>query len=194
MEENIGSGWTYSEFARLPSDLRNEVIRGEAFGTPTQSPFHQLVLGAVLQAIYRFADADFGGPGEVFIGPVDVLFGDGDYLAPDLVWVRRERTGIISDRGIEGAPDLVVEVASPSTADRDRGIKRERYAYYGVPHYWIVDPRQRHVEVYRMLEDPTMPAVVARESFTWTPVPGGAALEIDVPELFDGLDELLRGR
>jgi Uma2 family endonuclease len=123
-----------------------------------------------------------------------VLFGEGDYLVPDLVWIRRERIGIISDRGIEGAPDLIVEVASPATADRDRGIKRERYANYGVPHYWIVDPRQRHVEVYRMLEDPNGPRVVARESFTWTPVPGGPVLEVDVPELFSGLDELLRRR
>lgn len=190
MAEHSGSGWTYSEFARLPSDVRAEVIKGEAYETPAQSPYHQLVLGAVLQAIYRFADADFGGPGEVFIGPVDVLLGEGDYIAPDLVWIRRERVGIISDRGIEGAPDLVVEVASPSTAHRDRGIKRERYAWYGVPHYWIVDPERRSVEVYRMLEDPVAPAVIARESFTWTPIPGAPSLEIDVPELFSDLDRV----
>ena len=190
MHENSTAGWTYSEYARLPADRRYEVARGEVIGTPSQSPYHQLVLGAVLGVLYEFAEQI----GEVFLGPIDVLFGEGDYLVPDLVWVRRERTGIISDRGVEGAPDLIVEVASPATADRDRGIKRDRYAHYGVPHYWIVDPHQRHVEVYRMLEDPTAPRVVARESFTWTPIPGGAALEIDVPELFSSLDELIPGR
>jgi Uma2 family endonuclease len=188
MKESSTAGWTYSEFARLPADRRYEVARGEVIGTPSQSPYHQLVLGAVLGALYDFAEQG----GALFLGPVDVLFGEGDYLVPDLVWIRRERLGIISDRGIEGAPDLIVEVASPATADRDRGIKRERYANYGVPHYWIIDPRQRHVEVYRMLEDPTAPRVVARESFTWTPISGGETLEIDIPELFSTLDELLR--
>jgi Uma2 family endonuclease len=189
MYGNSTTGWTYSEYARLPADRRYEVARGEVIATPSQSPYHQLVVGAVLQALYAFAEQK--DRGELFLGPVDVLFGEGDYLVPDLVWIRRERLGIISDRGVEGAPDLIVEVTSPATADRDRGIKRERYANYGVPHYWIVDPRQRHVEVYRMLEDPATPRVVARESFTWTPVPGGATLEVDVPELFSGLDEHL---
>jgi Uma2 family endonuclease len=187
MHGNSTLGWTYSEYARLPADRRYEVARGEVIATPSQSPYHQLVVGAVLQALYVFAEQH----GETFIGPVDVLLGDGDYLVPDLVWVRRERVGIISDRGFEGAPDLIVEVTSPATADRDRGIKRERYAHYGVPHYWIVDPRQRHVEVYRMLEDPAAPRIIARESFTWMPAPGGPTLEVDVPELFDGVDELL---
>jgi Uma2 family endonuclease len=190
MHEIGTTGWTYSEYARLPADRRYEVAKGEVIGTPSPSPYHQLVLGAVLGALYEFAER----VGETFLGPIDVLFGEGDYLVPDLVWIRRERIGIISDRGVEGAPDLIIEVASPATADRDRGIKRERYANYGVPHYWIVDPRQRHVEVYRMLEDPVAPHVVARESFTWTPIPGGATLEVDVPELFTGLDELTRRR
>jgi len=192
MYGNSTTGWTYSEYARLPADRRYEVARGEVIATPSQSPYHQLVVGAVLQALYAFAERK--DRGELFLGPVDVLFGEGDYLVPDLVWIRHERLGIISDRGIESAPDLIVEVTSPATADRDRGIKRERYANYGVPHYWIVDPRQRHVEVYRMLEDPATPRVVARESFTWTPVPGGPTLEVDVPELFSGLDVLLAGR
>jgi len=187
MHGNSTLGWTYSEYARLPADRRYEVAKGEVIGTPSQSPYHQLVLGAVLGALYDYAER----LGETFLGPIDVLFGEGDYLVPDLVWIRRERIGILSDRGIEGAPDLIVEVTSPATADRDRGIKRERYANYGVPHYWIIDPRQRCVEVYRMFEDPTAPRIIARESFMWTPVLGGPTLEVDVPELFSGLDELL---
>src|SRR5262249_32631678 len=124
-------------------------------------------------------------------GRSDVVFGDGDYAEPDFVFVRWERIGMITARGIECAPDLIVEVASPATIDRDRGIKREMYAHYGVPHYWVVDPGERVVEVYRMLYDPVNPAL-ARESFTWQPLPGGAVLESDVPELFEKMDELLR--
>jgi len=84
------------------------------------------------------------------------------------------------------------ESLATGESNRDRGIKRERYSNYGVPHYWIVDPRQRHVEVYRMLENPVTPHAVARESFTWIPVVGGPTLEVDVPDLFSGLDELTR--
>lgn len=144
----------------------------------------------VLMAVYGFIRDNKLGEG--LLGPIDVLFGDGDYAEPDFVFVRRERIGMITDRGIECAPDLIVEVASPATADRDKGIKREMYAWYGVPHYWIVDPDQRAVEVYRMLQDPVNPAVIARESFTWQPEPGGAVLEVDVPELFSRMDELVR--
>jgi Uma2 family endonuclease len=187
MPENSTMGWTYSEFARLPADRRYEVAKGEVIGTPSPSPYHQLVLGAVLHTLHGFSVGELG---ELLVGPVDVLLGQGDYLVPDLVWIRRERTGILSDRGIEGPPDLVVEVTSPATADRDRGIKRERYAHFGVPQYWVVDPRHRCVEVYRMLSDPVAPRLVARESFVWTPTPGGPELEIDVPELFSGLDRL----
>lgn len=190
MREHSTKGWTYSEFARLPGDQRYEVIRGEVFGTKTPSLYHQIVLMAVLMAVNGFVEDN--KLGEAFLGPLDVLFGDGDYAAPDFLFVRRERVGMITDRGVECAPDLIVEVASPATIDRDRGIKREMYAHYGVPHYWIVNPDEHVVEVYRILYDPVNPAVVARESFTWQPQPGGPVLEVDVPDLFDEMDEMLR--
>ena len=180
MREHVTKGWTYSEFARLPGDQRYEVIRGEVFGTKTPSPYHQLVLMGVLMAVYGFIRDHKLGEG--LLGPIDVLFGDGDCAEPDFVFVRRERMGMITDRGIECAPDLIVEVASPATIDRDRGIKREMYAHYGVPHYWLVDPAERVVEVYRMLYDPVTPTIVARESFTWEPVPGGPVLS-GLPEV-----------
>jgi Uma2 family endonuclease len=81
-----------------------------------------------------------------------VVLDDENGLQPDLVYVSRERAGIITERGIEGAPDLVIEILSPSTAKRDRGIKMRRYAAAGVPHYWIVDPRTRTLEAYRLGE------------------------------------------
>jgi Uma2 family endonuclease len=176
------SGWTYAEFARLPDDgNRYEVIAGELHMTPAPRLLHQKIvtrLGTLIEAFTQEHQL-----GEVFGAPVDVLLGEGDYLEPDLVFVRRERANILSDRGIEAAPDLVVEVLSEGTAARDRGLKRERYAHFGVPEYWIIDPHAGHVEVFRFAANPRLPAVIERETLVWQPVPGGPSLTIDVREL-----------
>ena len=81
-----------------------------------------------------------------------MVLDDENGVQPDLVYVSRGRLDIISRRGIEGAPDLVVEILSPSTRARDRGIKLRRYAAAGVPHYWIVDPCSRELEARRLTE------------------------------------------
>jgi Uma2 family endonuclease len=178
---SIRRGWTYSDFARLGRDERNryEVIAGEVFATPVQSPLHQGVLTNVLCDISGFVDDH--DLGVVLLGPVDVLLGDGDYLCPDVVFVRRERLGILSDRGIEAAPDLVIEITSPGTAERDRGIKLARYGYYGVPRCWVVDPERGVLEVYDFLSDARTPVVYA-DRFTWQPFRDGPVAEFDVPE------------
>lgn len=176
--------WSYAEFARLPDDgNRHEIIDGELHVTPAPRPAHQSVVGELTTRLSAFVRDH--GLGWILPGPVDVLFAEGDYLEPDLVFVRRERLQVVTERGIEGAPDLVVEVASPSTARADRGIKRERYARFGVPEYWVVDADSRSVEVYRMLVDPTHPEVV-RDVLTWRPVPGGPELRIDVQDALKG--------
>lgn len=178
-------GWSYAEFARLPDDgNRYEVIDGELFVTPSPQPRHTFIgfrLATVLDVFVLRYDL-----GWVMPAPVDVLLGDGDYVQPDVVFVRREHGDSITDRGIEVPPDLVVEVLSPSTALRDRGLKRERYAHFGVPLYWIVDPGRQQVEIYRLDEDPDRPAVVARESFKWQPVPGGPTLLINLSDFMRG--------
>jgi Uma2 family endonuclease len=125
--------------------------------------------------------------GQVLYAPVDVIFGDGDYLEPDIVFLRNEHKHYKARRGIEGPPDLVVEVLSRSTASQDRGIKRERYAHFGVPEYWIIDPDRRRVDVYRLQEDPGRPTIVT-DRLTWQPVEGGPMLEMDVRELLTNLE------
>lgn len=178
------SGWTYAEFARLPTDgNRYEVIAGDLYVTPAPRPHHQRAVLQLAMRLETFArQHDLGW---VLQGPIDVLFAEGDYLEPDMVFVRRERLGIISDRGIEAAPDLVVEVLSESTADRDRSVKRARYAHFGVPQYWIVDLDAGAIEVYRLQEDPEHPAVV-RDALTWQPSPGGPTLTLHVQALLRG--------
>lgn len=176
--------WGYAEFARIPGDRnRNEVIAGEICASPRPSPLHQLALMRVLTRLHRFVEEHMLG--HVFIGPIDVLFGEEDFIEPDAVFIRRERDGIISDRGIEAAPDLVIEVVSPATTQQDRRVKRERYAYFGVPEYWIIDYEARQVDVYRMLQDPLRPTTYT-ETFKWQPSPGGPALILSVLDITSG--------
>ncbi len=126
--------WTYSEFARLPSDRnRYEVIAGELYVTPAPRPLHQQVLSALHFLLSEFVMRH--NLGWVLPAPIDVLFAEGEYVEPDLVFVRRERRGIITDRGIEGPPDLIVEILWDSTAKMDRGVKLQQYTRFGVPLY-----------------------------------------------------------
>lgn len=187
MEANRGrsrSGWTYAEFARLPSEGgdRHEVIDGALVVTPAPALRHQRIatdLVTLLNSFVRSHDL-----GEVFAGPVDVLFAEGDYLQPDIIFVGKERSHLLSDRGVEGPPDLVVEIASPSTADRDRGIKLERYRLFGVAEYWVVDPDARTVEVWKLAEGAEKPRVLgASDTLRWQPAGGTAEFDVEVTDI-----------
>jgi Uma2 family endonuclease len=177
--------WTYAEFARLPASgsTRYEIIDDELIVTPSPGLRHQRVVKRLVRTLDDFAEAN--DLGEVFISPFDVLLEEGDYLEPDVLFVRKDRAHVVTDRGIDGPPDLVVEVLSPSTEDRDRGIKLERYRHYGVPEYWIVDPDARTVEIWRLGEGASEPVALEQaDILRWEPVTGGATLEVALPELF----------
>jgi len=177
--------WTYSEFARLPSEgsTRHEIIDGELVVTPSPTGRHQRIVTDMVTLLNVFVRSH--GLGQVFTGPLDVLFAEGDYLEPDILFVRSGRADLVTDRGIEGPPDLVVEVLSPSTAARDHGIKLERYRLYGVPTYWVIDPDERTVEVWDLAHGASEAAVHGpADLFRWTHEEGGVTLELDLAELF----------
>jgi Uma2 family endonuclease len=189
MATNPVRRWTYREFAQLPDDgNRYEVIAGELYVTPAPGSIHQKIVTNLIKLLGPFVENH--GLGELVLG-IDVLFAEGDYLEPDLVFVRHDREEIIQKRGSEGSPDLVIEVLSDSTAARDRGLKRERYALYGVPEYWVLDPDARQIEVYRLREDQRLSQVV-RDRLAWQPVAGGPVLEIDVEYVFRGFRHQFR--
>src|SRR5215203_7270789 len=96
-------------------------------------------------------------------------FDDGNGIQLDLVFVSNERTAIIAERGIDGSPDLVVEVLSPSTRYRDLGAKKRCHAAAGVPHYWIMDRRQRTLTARRLGQDGYHIAGVYGPGDTFTP-------------------------
>lgn len=139
--------WTYEDWLKLPDDgWQYEVIDGELFMTPAPTIQHQRAsrnLGWATITFVRKRDL-----GEVFFAPIDVyLPGQETPVQPDIVFVRREREEIIRERGIEGVPDLIVEVLSPASWWKDRKVKYPLYERAGVPELWIVDP-EGTVEVY----------------------------------------------
>ncbi len=144
--------WTYEDYARLPRDgWQYEVIYGRLIMVPAPAPGHQLIVGELLAALTTFLRRH--PLGRVFPAPTDVLVpGKAEPVQPDLVFVAAGRLNIVTKRAIEGAPDLVVEVLSPSTWLDDRRTKYALYADLGVREYWIVDPDERTVEVFSLQE------------------------------------------
>jgi len=101
------------------------------------------------------------------------------------VFVRRGREAIVSSRGVEGPPDLVMELLSPSTAARDRGIKLDRYRLFGVGEYWVVDVDAGTIEMWKLADGATEAVVyTTSDALLWTPVAGGPTLEIPLANLF----------
>ena len=144
----IGTKLTHADLLALPEDnLRREIIDGEMFVTPSPIANHQTILIDILSAFLDYFKIH--PVGKVFVAPLDVILSDYDVLQPDLLFVLNERAEIVKD-WIRGAPDLAVEILSPTTEGRDRGIKLKAYARFGVKEYWIVGPVARTVEVHRL--------------------------------------------
>jgi len=181
--------WTYEEYARLPTPseaggTRFEVIDGELYVAPSPGRRHQEIVTHLVSLLHAFARSN--GLGKVFVSPFDVLLGEGDYMEPDILFVLEARAGILSERGVEGAPDLVVEVLSPSTRGRDRSIKLERYRHFGVAEYWIIDPDRRTVELWKQAARAAQPiTLAAADTLRWSPSGDEPTLEISLSELFD---------
>jgi Uma2 family endonuclease len=140
---------TYADYASLPDDGRRyELHEGLLSVTPAPGTRHQRLLRDLL--VVFDAHVRSRGLGEVFVSPVDCILSDDTVLQPDLAFVEAARGHIVTERGIEGAPTLVVEVLSPSTARVDRDVKTAIYARHGVPHYWIVDAEGRTIEAFSL--------------------------------------------
>ena len=143
--------WTYEDYAALPEDGRRyEIVNGVLIIAPAPSPGHQDIVGEIFA--YLRTHVKLAGLGRVFPGPVDVELGPKNVYQPDVVVVLNAHLDRVAEKKIIGAPDLVVEIASPSTAAVDRLTKHDVYARAGIPEYWIVKPERQTVELF-VLED-----------------------------------------
>ena len=132
----------------MPEDgKRYEAIDGNVYVTPSPSLRHQRVAHKLALALHPILEEPGHG---VLVPDFDIEFPEtGEGVRPDLIFVSEERGHLLEQDAFRGGPDLVVEILSPSTAERDRGLKRKLYQRQGVAEYWVVDPEAREVLVWR---------------------------------------------
>jgi Uma2 family endonuclease len=161
----------YADYERIPDDgFRHEIIEGSEFMTPAPDPDHQAILFNLVRLVGNHVVA--GHLGRVLMAPTDVVLSEHDIVQPDLLFVTAQRTDIIGRRNVRGAPDLAVEVLSPSTAAQDRGPKLLLYARAGVLEYWIVDLVAGTIEIHEFTSPRRVRIYKAGQSFSSARLPG----------------------
>jgi len=138
---------TYEEYASWPEEGRRyEILDGEAVEMSAPSPDHQEIVFRLWKALDGFLLGSKGG--KAYGAPLDVVPEEHWVVQPDVLAIRRENLGIVGRNAVVGVPDLLVEVLSPGTESRDRGVKRDLYERVGVRELWLVDAEQRTLWQY----------------------------------------------
>ena len=141
--------WTYDDYQGLRDDTRYEVIDGELLAmAPAPDTFHQEWLANLFLLLHSHVKRN--KLGKVLLSPLDVILDEHNVVQPDILFVASSRVEIVQRRGVFGAPDLIVEIVSPFSVQRDREEKAELYARYGVKEFWIVDPGSHGIEVFEL--------------------------------------------
>ena len=137
----------YTDLVAMPADGRRyEIHGGELVVVPSPLPRRQFAVQAVFLLLHEHARTSGG---VALAAPLDVVFDEYDVLQPDVLFFRAERRHLVRpDAVTRHAPDVAVEVLSPSTAAADRGRKMRTFARYGVPECWIVDPALERIEIH----------------------------------------------
>jgi Uma2 family endonuclease len=138
--------WTVSDYMGIGiSNEPVQLIHGKLTLSPAPSPLHQIITGNIFSILKDFA---LRQQAKVFFSPIDLILSESIVLQPDLVFISNKKKEIITNRGIEGVPDLLVEVLSPSNSFIDRVTKKEIYTTHGIPELWLVDPQSKQLEIY----------------------------------------------
>jgi Uma2 family endonuclease len=138
--------WTVEDYLLLgETNTRCELINGDLIMSPSPSPYHQDVVSNLYDSFKKVARKL---EGKVYFSPIDLYIDNTNVYQPDLLFLPKESLRFVTNRGIEGPPDVVIEVISPSNAVYDRNTKKRRYLNFGVKEYWIVDPGKKTVEIY----------------------------------------------
>jgi Uma2 family endonuclease len=184
VRDSIARKYTYEDWLLFPEDgKRYELIDGELFVTPAPSRKHQ---AAVLRLSYFLFDFLRRNPlGELYPAPFEVHFSNLDVVQPDLLFVANERLASLTEKNLEGAPDLAVEVLSKTTRKTDETRKLRLYEKFGVQEYWVVDPKDESARVFRREGDRLVLAralsAAAADAFETPLLPG---LAIPLAEVF----------
>lgn len=143
--------WTYEDYCALPEDGRRyEIIDGELYVSPSPRSIHQALSKRLQFLLYPL---ELAGHGWVYVAPMDVIMPGASPVQPDLIFVGQEQRSIMTVANICGVPMLLGEILSPKGARYDRVTKLNKYAQCGVPHYWILDPVARTLEVMTLEND-----------------------------------------
>ncbi len=144
--------FTYEDYKNLPESetKRYELIEGELLMIPSPTFEHQDVSANLAFALAKFVREH--KLGKVLNAPLDVVLDDENVVQPDIIFISKARSHIIHKEAIKGAPDLVVEILSPSTSERDRTMKKKLYARARVTEYWLVDPESKTIEILKLGE------------------------------------------
>lgn len=172
---------TYRDYANTPDDERYELLDGELIRMTAPAEIHQRVSILLGWRLIEFVTEN--GLGRVYQAPFDAVLSDTDVVQPDLLFVSNERAHVVTAANVQGAPDLVVEILSPSSVERDRTLKRSLYARHGVREYWIVDTDARTATVLLLQDGGFEAAATYGEGDTLTS-PTLPGLALDVAALF----------
>ncbi len=172
---------TYDDYANTPDDERYQLIDGELILSPAPYVIHQWVSKGLYALMLP---AERMGLGWVYFAPVDVVLSNHDVVQPDLLFISKERAEIFTAANVQGAPDLVVEILSPSTSRLDWTRKRDLYARHGVKEMWLVDPEERKLWALLLRDGELQIAGEYREGQSFSSDTLGG-LKIDLGEVFE---------
>src|SRR5882672_6034105 len=183
--EGVKRPVSYADLQRMPDDgNRYELYDGELWMVPSPLPIHQAIVGRLYLALSATAKTHGGA---VYLAPLDIVLSEYNVFQTDLIFFGPESARRIRPREhVRFPPDAAFEVLSPSTARNDRGRKRRLLAQYRVPEYWVIDPKERSIEISRLTDiGYGDPLVIASGRSTSSIIYG---FEVDLERLFANLD------
>ncbi|MBI3391658.1 MAG: Uma2 family endonuclease [Nitrospirae bacterium] len=175
----------YEDYLLFPDDgKKHEIMNGEHYVTPSPRTKHQIASGNLSRLLGAFVHK--AKLGRVFAAPFDVILSDADVVQPDLLFISAARASIITEKNVQGAPDLTIEILSETTRKTDTTLKRKLYERHGVLEYWIVDPENDSVETYRSTDTGFIHAgMLSREEGGVLSSPLFPGLAIPLTEIFE---------
>jgi Uma2 family endonuclease len=154
--------WTYDDYCRIPDDLNTyEIIEGELFMTPAPTTKHQRTSRNLFVIMHTHIVEN--NLGELLYAPLDVLLSNINVFQPDIIFISKENKEVLTEKNIQGIPDLAIEILSPDTARKDRINKMRVYAKFKVPHIWLLNPDNQTLEAFEIDNKTTYRLVAAHQ-------------------------------